>query len=173
MKNLKGKYCIVTGAGKGIGKAIAKRFLEEEAAGVAILEWNLELAEATAKELDPTGEKVIAIRCNVADSDNVKEAVDAVMAKFGRVDALINNAGVTRDKIFHKMTDDDWYTVLNINLNGVYNLCKFVFFAGKNLNFFEVCADKLGTLILYVLSLNRCIVFCIRDDFFSSCFCRS
>ena len=126
MKNLKGKYCIVTGAGKGIGQAIAKRFLDEEAAGVAILEWNLELAEATAKELDPTGEKVIAIRCNVADSDNVKEAVDAVMAKFGRVDALINNAGVTRDKIFHKMTDDDWYTVLNINLNGVYNLCKFV-----------------------------------------------
>ena len=126
MKNLKGKYCIVTGAGKGIGKAIAKRFLEEEAAGVAILEWNLELAEATAKELDPTGDKVIAIRCNVADSDNVKEAVDAVVAKFGRVDALINNAGVTRDKIFHKMTDDDWYTVLNINLNGVYNLCKFV-----------------------------------------------
>ena len=126
MKNLAGKYCVVTGAGKGIGKAIAKRFLEEEAAGVAILEWNLELAEATAKELDPTGEKVIAIRCNVADSDNVKEAVDAVMAKFGRVDALINNAGVTRDKIFHKMTDDDWYTVLNINLNGVYNLCKFV-----------------------------------------------
>ena len=126
MKNLKGKYCIVTGAGKGIGKAIAKRFLEEGAAGIAILEWNMELAEATAKELDPTGEKVIAIRCNVADSDNVKEAVDAVVAKFGRVDALINNAGVTRDKIFHKMTDDDWYTVLNINLNGIYNLCKYV-----------------------------------------------
>ena len=101
MKNLKGKYCIVTGAGKGIGKAIAKRFLEEEAAGVAILEWNLELAEATAKELDPTGKKVIAIRCNVADSDNVKEAVEQVVATFGRVDALINNAGVTRDKIFH------------------------------------------------------------------------
>ena len=126
MKNLKGKYCIVTGAGKGIGKAIAKRFLEEEAAGVAILEWNLELAEATAKELDPTGKKVIAIRCNVADSDNVKEAVEQVVAAFGRVDALINNAGVTRDKIFHKMTDDDWYTVMNINMNGIYNLCKFV-----------------------------------------------
>ena len=126
MNNLKGKYCIVTGAGKGIGKAIAKRFLEEEAAGVAILEWNLELAEATAKELDPTGKKVIAIRCNVADSDNVKEAVEKVVATFGRVDALINNAGVTRDKIFHKMTDDDWYTVMNINMNGIYNLCKFV-----------------------------------------------
>jgi 3-oxoacyl-[acyl-carrier protein] reductase len=126
MRNLAGKYCIVTGAGKGIGKAIAKKFMEEEAAGVAILEYDLELAQATAKELDPTGEKVIAIRCNVADSDMVKEAVDAVVAAFGRVDVLINNAGITRDKIFHKMTDDDWYSVVNVNLNGVYNLCKYV-----------------------------------------------
>jgi len=126
MRNLAGKYCIVTGAGKGIGKAIAKKFMEEEAAGVAILEYDLELAQATAKELDPTSEKVIAIRCNVADSDMVKEAVDAVVAAFGRVDVLINNAGITRDKIFHKMTDDDWYSVVNVNLNGVYNLCKYV-----------------------------------------------
>lgn len=126
MKNLKGKYCIVTGAGKGIGKAIAKRFLEEEAAGVAIFEWDLALAEATAKELDPTGTKVIAIKCNVAESDMVKAAVDKTIETFGRVDVLINNAGVTRDRIFHKMTDDEWYTVININLNGMYNLCKFV-----------------------------------------------
>lgn len=126
MKNLAGKYCIVTGAGKGIGKAIAARFIEEQAAGVAILEWDLASAEATAKELDPTGERVIAIRCNVADSDMVKAAVDEVVAKFGRVDVLVNNAGITRDKIFHKMTDDDWNAVININLNGVYNLCKCV-----------------------------------------------
>ena len=126
MKNMKGMYCIVTGAGKGIGKAIAKRFLAEEAAGVAILEWDLALAEQTAKELDPTGKKVIAVKCNVADSDMVKAAVDATVAKFGRVDVLVNNAGVTRDRIFHKMTDDEWYTVININLNGMYNLCKFV-----------------------------------------------
>ena len=126
MKNLAGKYCIVTGAGKGIGRAIAERFLDEQAAGVAILEWDIALAEATAKELDPTGERVIAIRCNVADSDVVKASVDEVLAKFGRIDVLVNNAGVTRDKIFHKMTDDDWNTVININLNGVYNLCKFV-----------------------------------------------
>ena len=126
MKNLAGKYCIVTGAGKGIGKAIAARFIEEQAAGVAILEWDLATAEATAKELDPTGERVIAIKCNVADSDMVKAAVEEVVAKFGRIDVLVNNAGVTRDRIFHKMTDDDWNTVININLNGVYNLCKFV-----------------------------------------------
>ncbi|MBR5322423.1 MAG: 3-oxoacyl-ACP reductase FabG [Clostridia bacterium] len=126
MKNMKGQYCIVTGAGKGIGKAIAKRFLEEEAAGVAIFEWDLALAEAAAKELDPTGKKVIAFKCNVADSDMVKAAVDATVEAFGRVDVLVNNAGVTRDRIFHKMTDDEWHTVININLNGMYNLCKFV-----------------------------------------------
>jgi len=126
MKNLEGKYCIVTGAGKGIGKAIAKRFLEEQATGVAILDWDLTMAEATAKELDPTGKKAIAVKCNVADSDMVKNAIDAVLAAFGRIDVLINNAGVTRDRIFHKMTDDEWYTVININLNGMYNMCKFI-----------------------------------------------
>ena len=126
MKNLAGKYCIVTGAGKGIGKAIAQRFVEEQAAGVAILEWDVELAKATAAELDPTGKKVIAIRCNVADSDAVKTAIDQVVAAFGRVDVLVNNAGITRDRIFHKMTDDEWHAVVDVNLHGVYNTCKFV-----------------------------------------------
>lgn len=126
MQNLKGKYCIVTGAGQGIGKAIAKKFLEEEAAGVAILEWNLELAQKTAAELDPTGERVIAVKCNVADDAMVKAAVEQTVEKFGRIDCLVNNAGVTRDKIFHKMTDDDWFTVININLNGMYLMCKYV-----------------------------------------------
>jgi len=126
MKNLAGKYCVVTGAGKGIGKAIAKRFLEEEAAGIAILEYDLALAKATAKELDPTGKKVIAIKCNVADSEQVKAAIEQTVAAFGRIDVLVNNAGITRDRIFHKMTDDEWHAVIDVNLNGVYNTCKFV-----------------------------------------------
>jgi len=126
MKNLAGKYCIVTGAGKGIGKAIARRFLEEQAAGVAILEYDLTLAEATARELDPTGEKVIAIRCDVANSDQVKEAIDRVVAAFGQIDVLVNNAGITRDRIFHKMSDEEWHAVIDVNLNGVFNTCKFV-----------------------------------------------
>ena len=126
MRNLEGKFCVVTGAGKGIGKAIAERFVKEQAAGVAILEWDLALAEATAKELDPTGKKVIAIKCNVADSDMVKEAIDQVVAAFGRIDVLVNNAGITRDRIFHKMTDSEWHSVIDVNLNGVFNTCKYV-----------------------------------------------
>ena len=125
MKNLAGKYAIVTGAGKGIGASVVERFLQEEAAGVAILEWDLAIAEKTAKELDPTGKKVIAIKCDVSNSDQVKAAVDAAVAAFGRIDILVNNAGITRDRIFHKMTDDEWHAVININLNGVYNLCIF------------------------------------------------
>lgn len=126
MKNLEGKYCIVTGAGKGIGKAIAKRFVEEQAAGVAILEYDIAMAEATAKELDPTGKKVIAVKCNVADSEQVKDAIDQVVAAFGQIDVLVNNAGIIRDRIFHKMTDAEWHAVIDVNLNGVYNTCKYV-----------------------------------------------
>ena len=113
MKNLNGKYCIVTGAGKGIGKAIVKRFLEEEAAGVAIFEWDGELAEATARELDPTGKKVIAVKCNVADSDNVESAVKTVVDTFGRVDVLVNNAGVLESglKPIDVVEDDDIETI--------------------------------------------------------------
>ena len=126
MRNLEGKYCIVTGAGKGIGKAIAERFVAEQAAGVAIFEYNYELAQATALELDPTGKKVIAIKCNVANIDDVKAAIDQTLATFGRIDVLVNNAGITRDAIFHKMTPEEWHAVIDVNLNGVFNTCHYV-----------------------------------------------
>jgi len=126
MRNLKGMVAIVTGGGKGIGKAIVKQFLEDECAGVAILQRNLDVAEATAKELDPTGEKVIALKCDVSKDEDCKACVEAVVAKFGKVDILVNNAGITRDKIFHKMADEDWHMVININLTGMYNMTKYV-----------------------------------------------
>ena len=107
MSNFTGKFAVVTGAAKGIGAGAVKRYLDDGIEAVALVDMNLDAAEATARELDPTGKKVIALKCNVADSDMVKAAVDKTLETFGRIDVLINNAGVTRDRIFHKMTDEE------------------------------------------------------------------
>lgn len=123
MGNLKGKYAVVTGGGKGIGAAIVTRFVAEGAAGVAILDYDAALADKTARE---AGGNVIAVPCDVSDSLQVKGAIDAVLSAFGRIDILVNNAGITRDAIFHKMTDDQWDQVIGINLNGTYYCCKYV-----------------------------------------------
>lgn len=121
MSSLTGKYAIVTGGGKGIGAAVVRRFVAEGAAGVAIWEYDGELARRTAEQ---AGEHVIAIGCDVSRDDQVKAAFEQTMAAFGRVDILVNNAGITRDAMFHKMTDQQWDAVVGTNLNGVYYCCK-------------------------------------------------
>ena len=121
--NLKGKYAIVTGGGQGLGAAMVKRFIAEEAAGVAILDYNPEKAQAVAAEV---GGNILAIACDVSKEDQVKEAVAQVLAAFGRIDILVNNAGIIRDAMFHKMSDDQWNQVINVNLNGLYYCCKHV-----------------------------------------------
>lgn len=123
MKNLSGKYAIITGGGQGLGAAMVKRFMEEQAAGVAILDYNLEKAQAVATDV---GGNVIAIACDVSKEDQVKAAIDQVLATFGRIDILVNNAGIIRDAMFHKMTDDQWKQVIDVNLNGLYYCCKYV-----------------------------------------------
>ena len=123
MSNLNGKYAIVTGGGKGIGAAIVKKFMEAQAAGIAILEYDFELAKKTAAEI---GGNVLPIKCDVSDQDQVKAAVEQVLAAFGRIDILVNNAGIIRDAMFHKMTDDQWFQVMNVNLFGTYYCCKHV-----------------------------------------------
>ena len=126
MGKLTGRYAVVTGAGKGIGRAIAERFLEDDVAGVALLDMDADLVAATAKELDPTGEKAIALKCNVADQANVNEAMAAITAKFGRIDILVNNAGITRDAMFHKMTDAQAHMVIDVNFFGTFYCCQAV-----------------------------------------------
>ena len=123
MNSLTGKFAIVTGGGQGIGAAIVKRFFQEDAAGVAIFDYNLETAQQTAKEV---GGNVIAIKCDISNEEMVKAAVEQVLASFGRIDILINNAGIIKDAMFHKMTYEQWHQVININVNGLYNCCKYV-----------------------------------------------
>lgn len=126
MGKLTNKYAVVTGAGKGIGKAIVKRLLDDDAAGVAILEMDIALAEDTAKEFDPTGNRVIAVKCNVASQEEVHAAFETVFAKFGRVDILVNNAGITRDAMFHKMTVDQAKLVMDVHFFGTFYCCQEV-----------------------------------------------
>lgn len=126
MGKLTGRYAIVTGAAKGIGRAIAERFLEDDVAGIALFDMDAEQVAATAKELDPTGEKVMALQCNVANQENVNQAVQAVTEKFGRVDILVNNAGITRDAMFHKMTDAQARMVMDVNFFGTFYCCQAV-----------------------------------------------
>lgn len=138
MGKLTGKYAVVTGAGKGIGKAIAKRFLEDDVAGVALLDMDEALVIATAKELDPTGEKAIAIKCDVSNRESVNAAFAQINAKFGRVDILVNNAGITRDAMFHKMTTEQAMQVMNVHFYGTFYCCQAVIGGMRERNYGKI-----------------------------------
>ncbi|MDR1692732.1 MAG: 3-oxoacyl-ACP reductase FabG [Oscillospiraceae bacterium] len=124
MGALTGKYAVVTGAGRGIGAAIAKRFITENAAGVAILDYDGDAANAFASAAG--GNHTVAVACDVSDRESVRAAFERIREAFGRVDILVNNAGITRDAIYHKMTDEQWDAVINVNLGGVHNCCRQV-----------------------------------------------
>lgn len=121
MYNFSDKYVVVTGAGKGIGKVIAERFIIDGAAGVAMLDYDEALVQASAAELDPSGKIAYAVKCDVSREESVQTAFAAIYEKFGRVDILINNAGITRDAIFHKMTPAQMHQVMDVNFFGTYN----------------------------------------------------
>jgi NAD(P)-dependent dehydrogenase (short-subunit alcohol dehydrogenase family) len=123
---LKGKYAVITGAAKGIGACAVKRFLDEGVAAVALVDLNLEAAEATARELDPTGERAFAFSCNVAKFEDTTRCFNEIKEKFGRIDILVNNAGITRDKTMLKMDVSDWHAVLAVDLTSLFYCCKQV-----------------------------------------------
>ncbi|MBO6168188.1 MAG: 3-oxoacyl-[acyl-carrier-protein] reductase [Kiritimatiellae bacterium] len=119
MANLKGKTAIVTGAARGIGAEIAKR-LAEDGADVAICDLKKEWCEDTVKALEALGVKAAAFGVNVAISAEVDQCVKDVIAAFGKVDIMVNNAGITKDGLLMRMSDDDWDAVLNVNLKGTF-----------------------------------------------------
>jgi NAD(P)-dependent dehydrogenase (short-subunit alcohol dehydrogenase family) len=126
MGNLTGKFAVVTGAAQGIGAGVTKRFLADGVEAVALVDLNLEAAQATAKELDPTGKRAIAFQCNVASPADVERCFAQILAAFGRVDILVNNAGIIRDRTIIKMPPEDWDLVLKIDLSGLFYCCKQV-----------------------------------------------
>ncbi len=117
--DLADQIAIVTGAARGLGQVIA-RDLAASGATVACIDVNEELLAETVESIQQAGGKAAAFACDVTDGDRVTAVVKEVVSQFGRLDILINNAGVTRDNLVMRMKDEEWDLVLGINLRGTF-----------------------------------------------------
>lgn len=121
---LDGKVALVTGASRGIGRAIAIE-LAKEGASVAInYAGNVAAAEEVQKIITDMGGKAIILQADVSSEESATQLVDATIEQLGGLDILVNNAGITRDNLFIRMKEEDWNAVINTNLNGVFNCTK-------------------------------------------------
>ncbi|MCR5752490.1 MAG: 3-oxoacyl-[acyl-carrier-protein] reductase [Kiritimatiellae bacterium] len=119
MSDLKGKVAIVTGAARGIGAAIAKK-LAERGADIAVCDLKEEWCAETVAAVEVAGSKAVAVGVNVAVSAEVDACVKTVIEKLGKVDIMVNNAGITKDGLLMRMSDADWEAVLDVNLKGTF-----------------------------------------------------
>ena len=121
MKLLQGKVALVTGAARGIGKAIAVRFAEQ-GADVAFTDLEInEAVEQTLAELEALGVKAKAYASNAASFEESHEVVKQIVEDFGRIDVLVNNAGITKDGLMMRMSEAQWDAVINVNLKSAFN----------------------------------------------------
>ena len=124
MKLLEGKTALITGASRGIGKAIALKFADE---GADIAITNIvddEEFRATITEIENKGVKAKGYVSNAADFNDSQNVVNKMITDFGRIDVLVNNAGITKDTLLMRMTEDQWDAVIAVNLKSVFNLTK-------------------------------------------------
>lgn len=117
--DLSGKVAIITGSARGIGKEIALRLAE---AGATVVVSDVADAEPAAEEIRKMGHQSLAVAADVTSASDVAGMVEKVTAEYGRIDILVNNAGIARDQLLMRMSDEDWETVLNVNLKSVF-LC--------------------------------------------------
>ncbi|HGL4257094.1 3-oxoacyl-ACP reductase FabG [Burkholderia dolosa] len=122
---LKGKVAIITGAGQGIGAATALKFAEEGAT-VALCDLSAEAIASVVEDCRTVGATAVGFSVNVANRDSLDEMVASVLAQFGRIDVLVNNAGITRDARLQKMTLEQFDHVIDVNLRGVFHATQAV-----------------------------------------------
>ncbi len=121
---LDAKIALVTGGARGIGREIALA-LASEGAQIAITDIKLEgAADEVLEQVRSKGLKGLALQSNARIFAEAQNAVDAVVKEFGRIDILINNAGITRDNLLMRMSEDEWDAVIGVNLKGTFNFCK-------------------------------------------------
>lgn len=122
--SLQNKIAIVTGAGRGIGREIATT-LADAGAEIAAVDVQQELVKETVSLLTQKDRRAKEYTCDVSKSEEVQNTVDQVVKDFGKIDILINNAGITRDNLILRMSESEWDAVLAVNLKGIFNFTKF------------------------------------------------
>lgn len=124
MKLLDGKTVLVTGASKGIGRKIAEVFAQQGAKVVFTYLSSVEKGEALEKELQQYGTAVKGFRSDASDFQQAEQLVNDIVSEFGRLDVVVNNAGITKDGLLMRMTEEQWDQVINVNLKSVFNVSK-------------------------------------------------
>lgn len=124
MKLLEGKTALVTGASKGIGRKIAEKFAEHGANVAFTYLSSVEKGQALEQELQSFGTKIKGYRSDASKFDEAEKLIADVVADFGALDIVVNNAGITKDGLLMRMSEENWDDVINVNLKSVFNVCK-------------------------------------------------
>jgi NAD(P)-dependent dehydrogenase (short-subunit alcohol dehydrogenase family) len=123
LPRFEGKVIVVTGSGGGIGTAIAQRFARESGQ-VVVTDTNIEGAEATTKSIVDEGLKAVTMIADISNRDACYKLIEDTVAKFGKIDVLINNAGINRRGPLMDLTDEDWDLTLQVNVTSMFHLCR-------------------------------------------------
>lgn len=124
MKLLEGKTALITGASKGIGRTIAEKFAEHGANVAFTYLSSVEKGQALEQELQSFGTQVKGYRSDASKFDEADKLINDIVADFGKLDIVVNNAGITKDGLLMRMTEEQWDEVLNVNLKSIFNLTK-------------------------------------------------
>jgi 3-oxoacyl-[acyl-carrier protein] reductase len=124
MKLLEGKTALITGASKGIGRKIAEKFAEHGANVAFTYLSSVEKGEALVSELESFGTQVKSYRSDASKFDEAEVLINSIVADFGALDIVVNNAGITKDGLLMRMSEEQWDDVINVNLKSVFNVCK-------------------------------------------------